>query len=54
MKNGELYDGETLDQIWPEQKKLPRQYRWDLEPPVRKGAPPLPAIKKGTTTSNNP
>jgi len=54
MKNGELYDGETLDQIWPEQKKLPRQYWWDLEPPVRKGAPPLPAIKKPTTTNNNP
>ncbi len=54
MKNGELYDAETLDQIWPEQKKLPRQYWWDLEPPVRKGAPPLPAIKKGTTTNNNP
>jgi Tol biopolymer transport system component len=53
MKNGDLYDGETLDQIWPEQKKLPRQYWWDLEPPVRKGAPPLPAIRK-TTTNNNP
>jgi len=22
MKNGELYDGDTLDQIWPVQKKL--------------------------------
>jgi Tol biopolymer transport system component len=54
MKNGELYDGDTLDQIWPEQKKLPRQYWWDLEPPVRKGAPPLPAIKKPTTTNNTP
>jgi imidazolonepropionase-like amidohydrolase/Tol biopolymer transport system component len=51
MKNGELYDGETLDQIWPQQKKLPRQYWWDLEPPVRKGAPPLPAIRKTTTTN---
>ena len=28
MKNGELYDGDTLDQIWPQEKKLPRQYRW--------------------------
>ena len=26
MKNGELYDAETLDQVWPQQKKLPRQY----------------------------
>ena len=25
MKNGELYDGDTLDQIWPQEKKLPRQ-----------------------------
>ena len=25
MKNGELYDGDTLDQVWPQQKKLPRQ-----------------------------
>jgi imidazolonepropionase-like amidohydrolase len=54
MKNGELYDGDTLDQIWPDQKKLPRQYWWDLEPPVRKGAPPLPVIRKPTTTNNTP
>jgi Tol biopolymer transport system component len=54
MKNGELFDGDTLDEIWPEQRKLPRQYWWDLEPPMRKGAPPLPAIKKPTTTNNNP
>ena len=26
MKNGELFDAETLDQVWPQQKKLPRQY----------------------------
>ena len=26
MKNGELYEADTLDQIWPQQKKLPRQY----------------------------
>src|SRR5207237_1386249 len=26
MKNGDLYEGDTLDQIWPRQKKLPRQY----------------------------
>jgi Tol biopolymer transport system component len=53
MKNGELYDAETLDQVWPQQKKLPRQYWWDLEPPVRKGAPLPPALKK-TTITNNP
>jgi imidazolonepropionase-like amidohydrolase len=32
MKNGELFDGETLDQIWPAQKKLEKQYWWDREP----------------------
>ena len=32
MKNGELYDGENLDQIWPAQKKLEKQYWWDREP----------------------
>jgi hypothetical protein len=26
MKNGELYEGETLDQIWPKQKKL--ELKW--------------------------
>ena len=44
MKNGELYDAETLDQIWPQQKKLPRQYWWDLEPTLRKTAPNRPSI----------
>ena len=44
MKNGELYDGDTLDQVWPQQKKLPRQYWWDLEPTMRKTAPPRPRI----------
>jgi Tol biopolymer transport system component len=39
MKNGELRDAETLDEMWPGQKKLPRQYWWDLEPLPRKGAP---------------
>lgn len=32
MKNGLLYDAETLDQLWPEQKKLPRPYWWDEDP----------------------
>ncbi|HLG13475.1 MAG TPA: amidohydrolase family protein [Blastocatellia bacterium] len=33
MKNGELFEGDTLDQIWPSQKKLEKQYWWDTEPP---------------------
>jgi len=44
MKNGEMYDGDTLDQVWPQQKKLPRQYWWDLEPSPRKTAPARPII----------
>ncbi len=32
MKNGELFDGDTLDQIWPVQKKLEKQYWWDRDP----------------------
>jgi imidazolonepropionase-like amidohydrolase len=32
MKNGELFDGETLDQVWPAQKTLEKQYWWDREP----------------------
>jgi hypothetical protein len=47
MKNGELYDGDTLDQVWPQQKKLPRQYWWDLEPSLRKTAPARPSITSG-------
>jgi Tol biopolymer transport system component len=52
MKNGELYDADTLDQIWPQQKPLPRQYWWDLEPSMRKGASPLPSVRKPITTTN--
>jgi Tol biopolymer transport system component len=52
MKNGELYDGDTLDQVWPQQKKLPHQYWWDLEPTPRKGAPALPTMRKSTTEPN--
>lgn len=32
MKNGELYEGDTLDQVWPAQRKLEKQYWWDREP----------------------
>ena len=29
MKNGELFEGDTLNQIWPQQKTLPRLWWWD-------------------------
>ena len=32
MKNGELFDGTTLDQIWPAQKPLPKFWWWDSGP----------------------
>ena len=34
MKNGELYDGDTLDQIWPMEKKLPKFWWWEAGPRV--------------------
>lgn len=46
MKNGELRDADTLDELWPGQKKLPRQYWWDLEPNTRKGAPARPSVSR--------
>jgi imidazolonepropionase-like amidohydrolase len=35
IKNGELYDGDTLDTIYPVAKKLDKQYWWDGEPSPR-------------------
>jgi adenine deaminase len=29
MKNGELFEGDTLKQIWPQQKTPPRMWWWD-------------------------
>ena len=35
MKNGELFEAATLDQIWPERKKLPEQFWWgDMPQPT--------------------
>jgi Tol biopolymer transport system component/imidazolonepropionase-like amidohydrolase len=33
MKNGELFLGDTLDQIWPAEKKLEKMYWWGQAPP---------------------
>lgn len=33
MKNGELFEGDTLDQIWPEQKKLDPLWFWNYDRP---------------------
>ena len=37
MKNGELFDGDNLDQLWPVRKPLPDQWWWNDRPPA-----PLP------------
>lgn len=37
MKNGELYEGDTLDQVWPVERPLPPFWWWDAEPPRRGG-----------------
>jgi Tol biopolymer transport system component/imidazolonepropionase-like amidohydrolase len=32
MKNGELYEADTLNMVWPQQKPLPKQFWWGTEP----------------------
>jgi hypothetical protein len=32
MKNGELFEGDSLRQIWPVQKTLEDQYWWTADP----------------------
>ena len=32
MKNGRLYDGGTLDEVWPRKKALPPMWWWEKEP----------------------
>jgi hypothetical protein len=32
MKNGEIFEGDTLNQIWPAQKPLPEQWWWKEDP----------------------
>ena len=36
MKNGLLYDADTLDMLWPQEKKLSKPYWWD-DPPSTSG-----------------
>jgi hypothetical protein len=32
MKNGELYEGDTLNQVWPVEKKIPPFWWWNDKP----------------------
>lgn len=34
MRNGQLFESETLDEVWPRQRKLPPQWWLDWLPPV--------------------
>ena len=33
MKNGRLYEADSLTEIWPRQRPLPTQWWWRVEPP---------------------
>jgi len=35
MKNGRLYDGNTLNEVWPRVKPLPPQWWWKEDPPTK-------------------
>ena len=39
MKNGRLYEGDTLNEVWPRQRVLPRMWWWGGEPTVRAETP---------------
>jgi hypothetical protein len=38
MKNGELFEGDTLNQLWPEKKPLPPLWFWKDHSPAIKTA----------------
>ncbi len=39
MKNGELFDGESMDQLWPEERELTPFWWWGEGPDDRRGGP---------------
>ena len=39
MKNGRLYEGETLNEVWPRQRTLPKMWWWGGEPTSRAETP---------------
>jgi Tol biopolymer transport system component/imidazolonepropionase-like amidohydrolase len=46
MRNGEIYEGGTLNMIWPEQRTLPKQFWWDTEPRKTKSQPKTPTTSQ--------
>lgn len=47
MKNGRLYDGATLDEVWPRKRPLPMQWR-EPEPGERPVTAAAPGTSRGT------
>jgi hypothetical protein len=39
MKNGELFEGDTLNRVWPEQKKLEPLFFWNNYDAPKPGEP---------------
>jgi imidazolonepropionase-like amidohydrolase len=37
MKNGQLFEGDTLNEIWPQQKPLPQLWWWKDDPRIASG-----------------
>ncbi len=37
MKNGRLYEGDTLNEVWPRERALERMWWWDREPATAAG-----------------
>jgi imidazolonepropionase-like amidohydrolase len=48
MKNGELFEGDTLTQIWPVRKELPPFWWWNAGPRVITNGPEKTAKKAGS------
>jgi Tol biopolymer transport system component len=40
MKNGRLYEGDTLNEVWPRQRALPKMWWWGGEPAARANSNP--------------
>jgi Tol biopolymer transport system component len=47
MRNGQLFESETLDEIWPQARKLPRQWWMDWLPP-----PDVPRTKPANAATD--
>ncbi len=46
MKNGRLYEGDTLNEVWPRQKQLEGLWWWDREPATAAGIKKQRAVRR--------